>query len=167
MLIETANFASTLTNVRIEKLSGDIAKNNEKLIWLSQEVIDVQVSIDTSQQIVEEKLKELKQKFEKREKRTLTSSRILKLKAKTLKKYYEDRLRGDNLHFDGIAKHENELWSDVEEQLQDFLYQMLNTQRVGKECIRIIGKPKVDGPRTIFAKFINSNLSNWYLLGRF
>ena len=52
------------------------------------------MSIDTSQQIVEEKLKELKQKFEKREKRTLTSSKVLKLKTRTLKKYYEDRLKG-------------------------------------------------------------------------
>ena len=59
MLIETVNFAATLTNDRIGKLSADITKNNEKLIQLSKEVTDVQVSINASQQIVEEKMEAL------------------------------------------------------------------------------------------------------------
>ena len=91
------------------------------------------MSIDTSQQILEENLKEVKQKFEKREKRTLNNSKVLKLKTKTFKKYFEERSRGGNLHFDSIAEHENELWSDTEEHLKYVLYKMLNTQRVGKE----------------------------------
>ena len=61
VLIETTSFASTLPNVRIQKLSADIAKNNEKLIC-------AQTGIDTSQQILDEKLKELNKNL-KREKR--------------------------------------------------------------------------------------------------
>ena len=67
-LIETKS-ASTLTNDRIDELSADITKNNEKLII--QEVTDVQVSIDASQQIKEEKMEALEQNFEKEKKRSL------------------------------------------------------------------------------------------------
>ena len=70
-LIETVNSASTLISVRIDKLSADITKNSEKLIQLSKDVTDVQVSIDASQQILEEKVKALEQQFENERKESI------------------------------------------------------------------------------------------------
>ena len=70
-LIETVNSASTLISVRIDKLSADITKNSEKLIQLSKDVTDVQVSIDASQQILEEKVEALEQQFENERKESI------------------------------------------------------------------------------------------------
>ena len=36
---ETVNFSSTFTNIRIEKLSADITKNNEKIINYPKKIL--------------------------------------------------------------------------------------------------------------------------------
>ena len=56
VLIETVNSASLLTNQRIDKLSSDITVNNETLIKLANDVSDVQLSIEASQEMIEEKI---------------------------------------------------------------------------------------------------------------
>ena len=56
-LIETVNSASLLTNQRIDKLSSDITLNNEKLIKLANDVSDVQLSIEASREMINEKIK--------------------------------------------------------------------------------------------------------------
>ena len=64
VLIETVNSASLLTNQRIDKLSSDITVNNEKLIKLANDLSDVQLSIEASQEIkqIEERIDKEKQK---------------------------------------------------------------------------------------------------------
>ena len=42
-----------MTNQRIDKLSSDITVNNENLIKLANDVIDVQLSIEVSQKMIE------------------------------------------------------------------------------------------------------------------
>ena len=84
-LIESVNSASTLINVRIDKLSADITKNSEKLIQLSKDVTDVQVSIDASQQILEEKVEVLEQQFEKERKESINYFKSIEAENNDLK----------------------------------------------------------------------------------
>ena len=60
VLTETVNSASLVTNQKIGKLSSDITVNNEKLIKLWNDVSDAQLSIETSQEMLEEKNKKAK-----------------------------------------------------------------------------------------------------------
>ena len=65
VLIETVNSASLVTNQRIDKLSSDITVNNEKLIKLANDVSDVQLSIEASQEMIEENINKLKKEENK------------------------------------------------------------------------------------------------------
>ena len=60
VLTETVNSTSLVTNQKIGKLSSDITVNNEKLIKLWNDVSDAQLSIETSQEMLEEKNKKAK-----------------------------------------------------------------------------------------------------------
>ena len=62
-LIKTLNSASLVTNQRIDKLSSDITVNNETLIKLANDVSDAQLSIEASQEMIEEKIKNLKREL--------------------------------------------------------------------------------------------------------
>ena len=66
VLIETVNSVSLVANQRIDKLSSDITINNEKLIKLANDVIDVELSIEASQETIEEKIKKLKRELIKK-----------------------------------------------------------------------------------------------------
>ena len=56
VLTETANYASLVTNQRIDELTSDITIDNEKLNKLANGTTDVQLSIDASQEMIEEKM---------------------------------------------------------------------------------------------------------------
>ena len=56
ILIKTVNSASLVTKQMIDKLSSDITINNEKLIKLANGVSDLQLSIEASQEMIEEKI---------------------------------------------------------------------------------------------------------------
>ena len=56
VLTETANYASLVTNQRIDELTSDINIDNEKLNKLANGTSDVQLSIDASQEMIEEKM---------------------------------------------------------------------------------------------------------------
>ena len=106
-LIETVNSASTLISVRIDKLSADITKNSEKLIQLSKDVTDVQVGIDASQQLLEEKVEALEQQFENERKESINYFKSIEAENNDLKDKlwdFEDRSRRDNLRFDGSTR---------------------------------------------------------------
>ena len=71
VLTETVNSASLVTNQKIGKLSSDITVNNEKLIKLWNDVSDAQLSIETSQEMLEEKKQtKLKKELVKKNKET-------------------------------------------------------------------------------------------------
>ena len=65
VLIETVNSASLVTNQWIDRLSSDITINNEKLIKLANDVSDVQLSIEASQEMIEENINKLKKEENK------------------------------------------------------------------------------------------------------
>ena len=56
VLTETANYASLVTNQRIDELTSDITIDNEKLNKLANGTSDVQLSIEASQEMIEEKM---------------------------------------------------------------------------------------------------------------
>ena len=56
VLTETANYASLVTNQRIDELTSDITIDNEKLNKLANGTSDVQLSVDASQEMIEEKM---------------------------------------------------------------------------------------------------------------
>ena len=70
-VIETVNSASLVTNQMTDKLSSDITVNNERLIKSANDVIDVQLSIEASQKIIEEKFKKKKINKKKKKKELL------------------------------------------------------------------------------------------------
>ena len=71
VLIETVNSVSLVTNQRIDKLSSDITINNEKLIKLANDVSDVELSIEASQEMIEGKIKKIKKRIDKEKKRNI------------------------------------------------------------------------------------------------
>lgn len=72
-LTETVKSAYILINKRIETLAVEITKSNKKLINLSNEVSEVQLSIDISQETMEEKLKKQEERFTKGKKENTES----------------------------------------------------------------------------------------------
>ena len=59
-VIDTVNSASLVTKQMTDKLSSDITVNNERLIKSANDVIDVQLSIEASQKMIEEQFKKKK-----------------------------------------------------------------------------------------------------------
>ena len=71
VLIERVNSASLVTNQRIDKLASDITINNEKLSKLANDVIDVQLSIEASQEMIEEKIQKIEERIIKEKQRNM------------------------------------------------------------------------------------------------
>ena len=71
VLIETVNSASLMTNQRIDKLSSDITVNNEQLIKFANDVSNVQLSIEKSQEMTEEKVKKIEERISKEKQRKM------------------------------------------------------------------------------------------------
>ena len=66
---ETVNSTSLVTNQRIDKLSLDITVNNKKLIKLGNDLSDVQLSIEASQEMIEERIKQMRRELIKKNKK--------------------------------------------------------------------------------------------------
>ena len=64
-LAETIKSAADVTNKRIDKLSADIMKNNERLAELTNNVNDVKESIYASQEMLEKRMDILEEKNQK------------------------------------------------------------------------------------------------------
>ena len=62
VLIEPVNSVLLVTNQRIDKLSPYITVNNEKLIKLPNDVSDVWLSIEVSQEMIGEKITKIEER---------------------------------------------------------------------------------------------------------
>ena len=71
-LAETIKSAADVTNKRIDKLSADIMKNNERLAELTNDVNDVKESIDASQEMFKKRMNILEEKIKKKNKNVRT-----------------------------------------------------------------------------------------------
>ena len=136
--------------------SASLVTNNEKLIKLANDVSDVQLSIEASQEIIEEKIKKIEERNEKENQKHIRHFAKIEDENKKLKEKLrdlEDRSRRDNLRFDEINESENESWSDTEEVLKDFLFENLGLRNIKIERAHRTGEKKENISRTIVAKF--------------
>ena len=149
---------SDVTNKRIDKLSADIMKNNERLAELTNDVNDVKESIDASQEMLEKRMDILEEKIKKEKQKCQDNLKLMSNENKELReklRNLEDRSRRDNLRFSGIEEYQQETWDDTEQVLKDFLDEHLGLRSIGIECAHRVG-PKFDNsetPRTIVVKF--------------
>ena len=78
-LAETFRSATEVTNKKIDKLTADILRNNEKLVELTRDVNDVKESIEASEAMLEEKMKKLEEKVKRESRRESFTFRIILL----------------------------------------------------------------------------------------
>ena len=71
-----------VTNHGIDKLSSDITVDNEKLIKLTNDVSDVQLSSEASHEMIDKKSKKLKKYLVKKNKKTWNIMRKQNMKIK-------------------------------------------------------------------------------------
>ena len=71
-----------VTNHGIDKLSSDITVDNEKLIKLTNDVSDVQLSNEASHEMIDKKSKKLKKYLVKKNKKTWNIMRKQNMKIK-------------------------------------------------------------------------------------
>ena len=71
-----------VANHRIDKLSSDITIDNEKLIKLTNDVSDVQLSSEASHEMIDKKSKKLKKYLVKKNKKTWNIMRKQNMKIK-------------------------------------------------------------------------------------
>ena len=118
-----------MANQRIDKFSSHITINNDKLLNLANDVSDVQLSIDASQEIIEVKIKTIEERTDKDKQKNIrnfeNNNKRLKNKLRDLK----DRSRMNNLRFDGVREYANESWND-REVLKDFLLENLGLRNI-------------------------------------
>ena len=111
----------------------EIKDNKDQLNNIIIETDDLKLSIETSQNITDDKLQDTENSIDKIKE---TSKReIEKLKkdnddVNNKLRILEDRSRRDNLRFDGIEEWEEESWSDTEQNLKDTLSEILGIQNV-------------------------------------
>ena len=85
----------------------------KKLINLRNEVSEVQLSVDASHKMMEEKLVKPEERFQKEKKENIGILKLIEIEFGNIKKKLpdlEDRSRRENLHFDDITECENEWW---------------------------------------------------------
>ena len=88
---------------------------------MANDVSDVQLSIEAPQEMIETKIKEIKEKIYKKKQNNMRHCEKIEDKNKRLKdklQDLEDRSRSDNLRFDGVKEYENKSWNDTEEILE-------------------------------------------------
>ena len=119
-----------------------------------KETDDLKLSIETYQNITDDKLKDrensidkIKETF-KREIEKLKKDNDDNNKLRIL----EDRSRRDNLRFDGIEEWEEESWADTEQNLKDTLSDILGIQNVKIERAHGVGDKKRSPSETTVAK---------------
>ena len=129
--------------------------NNDRLNNIMKETNDLKLSIETYQNITDDKLKNTENSIDKI--KETFKREIVKLKKdnddNTNKlRILEDRSRRDNLRSDGIEEREEESWADTEQNLKDTLSDILGIQKVKIERAHRVGDKKRSPHRTIVEK---------------
>ena len=122
------------TNARLDRLTQEISDNNNiKLNDLSKETDDLKLSIETSQEITDEKFKEINKKLNNDKQQhgneideLWQENEYLREKLRDI----EDRCRRDNLRIDGLQEVGNETWEQTEKILKGMMKEKLEIQDV-------------------------------------
>ena len=140
----------------MDRLTQEIRDNNIKLNDLNKETDDFKLSIETSQEITDEKFKEIKKKLNNDKQQHGNEIDELwqenEYRREKLRDI-EDRCRRDNLGIDGLQEVENETWEQTEKILKDMIQEKLEIQDVNIERAHRVGSTSNTSPRTVVAKF--------------
>ena len=144
------------TNAPLDWLTREISDNNIKLNELSKETDYLKLSIETSQEITEEKFKKMnknltndKQQHDNKIDELWQENEHLREKLRDI----EDRSRRDNLRVDGLQEVENKTWEKTEKILKSMIQEKLETEDVNIERAHRMGNTSNIKPRTVVAKF--------------
>ena len=110
------------TIVRLDQLFEEIQDNNERLEKLNKEIVDLKISLETSQEIFKKKFQKVDDNLSKqKQKHKEDIHELWKDNDQPCERLrdLEDRSRRDNLRIDGIAEVENEMWEQTEKILQN------------------------------------------------
>ena len=115
-LVNTVSQTTTPLQTYLEKLTMKIKDNNDRLNNIRKETDDLKLSIETYQNITDDKLKDTENSIDKI--KETFKREIEKLKkdnndANDKLRILEDHSRRDNLHFDGIEE-----WEEGSGQIQ-------------------------------------------------
>ena len=139
----------------IDKLTVEIKDNNDRLNSIVKETEDLKQSVQTYQDIFDDKIKEIEASIEKIKEKHKNEINQLKNENEDSKdklRILEDRSRRDNLRFDGIEEWEDESWADTEENLKDKIKETLGIENIETERAHRVGNKNQSSCRTIVAK---------------
>ena len=133
----------------------EIKDNNDRLNNIMKETDDLNLSIETYQNITDNKLKDIESSIDKI--KETFKREIEKLKkdndsTKNKLRILEDRSRRDNLRFNSIAEWEGQSWANAEQRLKDILSEILGIQNIKIESAHRVGDKKRSLCRTIVPK---------------
>ena len=151
--IVSQNTASLQTS--LDKLTVEIKDNNDRLNNIMKETDDLKLSIETYQNITDDKLKDTENSIDKI--KETFKREIEKLKkdnddTNNKLRILEDCSRRDNLRFDGIEEWKEESWADTEQNLKDTLSETLGIQNINIERAHRVGDKKRPPCRKIVEK---------------
>ena len=144
------------TNARLDRLTQEISDNNIKLNYLSKETDGLKLSIETSQEIIDEKFKEINKKLNNDKQQHGNEIDELWQENEYLREKLRDivdRCRRDNLRIDGLQEVENETWEQTEKILKGMIQEKLEIRDINIERAHRVGSTSNTLPRTVVAKF--------------
>ena len=143
------------TIMRLDRLSEEIQDNNERLEKLNKETVDLEISLETSQEIFEKKFQKVNDNLSKqKQKHKEDINELWKDNDQLCERLrdLEDRSRRDNLRIDGIAELENETWEQTEEILHNLFKEKLELENISVERAHRVGNKGKNDKRTIVLK---------------
>ena len=139
----------------IDKLTIEIKDNNDRLNSMVKDTDDLKLSVQTYQNVFDDKIKELEdsiKKIKENHKKEIIQLKNENEDSKDKLRILEDRSRRDNLRFDSIQEWRDESWADTEEILKDKIKETLGIENVELERAHPVGDKNQSSCRTIVAK---------------
>ena len=154
-LVNIVSQNTTPLQTSLDKLTMENKDSNDRLNNIMEESDDLKLSMETYQNIIDDKLKDaensihkIKETFKREIEKLQKDNDDTNNKARIL----EDCSRQDNLRFDGIEEWEEESWADTEQNLKSTLGEILGIQTIKIERAHHVGDKKRSPCRTMVAK---------------
>ena len=128
----------------LDKLAVEVKDNNDRMNNTMKEIGDLKVSIETYQNITDDKRKDTENSIDKIKETCKREIENLMDDDDTINKQriLKDRSRRDELRFDGIKEWEEESWADIEQNLKVTLSDILIIQNIKNEKAHRLGHKK-------------------------
>ena len=154
-LVNIVSQNATPLQTSLDKSTMEIKDNNDRLNNVMKQIDDLKLSIETFQNITDDKRKDSENAIDKiKEPFKRETAKLKKDNDDTNNKLriLEDRSRRDNLRFDGIEEWEEESRADTEQNLKNTLSEILGIQNVKTERAHRAEDKNRSPYRTIVAK---------------